>query len=172
MGSVSQFINGFNGGTRLNRFEVTGSIGGKGNFNPFHVRSATLPEAIMGEAVINYRGRSVSYPGDRTYKPWNIVILDDNTNSLHKAFHDWSNKINNHQANTSGNAANPKADLVSGWQVKQYDSNGGVELKTFTLNNCWPMVVGPLQLDMGQDNTFATFAVSIIFTDYSFTIKT
>jgi hypothetical protein len=179
---ISEFIGGFNGGTRLNRFAVTGNIGAAPGliatgplFTSFHIRSATLPEAIVGEIPINYRGRTVSYPGDRIYKPWNITILDDTgaLNNLHKAFHDWSNKINAHEDNintVSNGVTTPRNNFATNWTVKQYDPNGARVIKTFNIQNCWPTIVGPIQLDMAQDNTLAQFAVSLMYTHFTYTL--
>jgi hypothetical protein len=173
---ISDFISGFNGGTRLNRFKVTGNIGagsGVDDFTAFYVRSATLPEAIVGEIPINYRGRTVSYPGDRIYKPWNITILDDTGSSnLHKLFHAWSEKINAHvnNTNTIGGAIAPKSNFATDWSIIQYDANGSSPIKTFKIQNCWPTVVGPIQLDMAQDNILSQFAVSIMYTHFTYTL--
>ena len=96
--SITDFINGFGGGHRINRFKVTGNIptiNGDGinlntstpNYNSpsfkteitdFHVRAASLPTSQLGVIPVNFRGRTVNYPGDRIYQPWNIVIIDDN----------------------------------------------------------------------------------------------
>lgn len=189
--SITTFINGFNGGTRLNRFEVEGTIASIGNVNTtqtydpkasnstgyFHIRSATLPEAVLGEIMINYRGRTVSYPGDRTYKPWNITVLDDITGgggkNLHQAFSLWSNTLNSHEKNTNGysGAITPKVNFATNWAVKQFDSDGAKLLKTFNIKNCWPALVGPIQLDMSQDNTLATFNVTLFFTHFTYTMS-
>lgn len=180
--SITTFLSQFNGGTRLNRFQVDGSISSKGtnetqtftegaagNMSHFHIRSASLPESILGEIPVNYRGRTIYLPGDRVYKPWNITILDETSGSraLFQSFHNWSNLLNKHKENTNvAGGTTPKASFAVNWEVKQLDSNGGATIKKFELKNCWPMAVGPIQLDMGQDNTLATFNVSLMFSHY------
>ena len=171
MGSIADFINKFNGGTRVNRFEVSGNIsaGGSGStsFDKFHIRSASLPEAILGTIAVNWHGRTVNYPGERTYKPWNITVLDDTGSGLYKAFHDWHNSINNHVSNAYTNPTSFTANTASGWSVNQLDANGSGTIKTFTLTNCWPVGIGPLEFDMGKDNTIGAFQVTILFTHYT-----
>ena len=170
---ISDFIGGFNGGTRLNRFEVTGSIGaesGLSDFTPFHIRSATLPEAIVGEIPINYRGRTVNYPGDRTYKPWEITILDDTgEDTLYKAFHNWHNVINDHDSNESINI-DPGSHFATDWSVQQFDPNGSDVIREFSLKNCWPIGVGQLPLSMNEDNQLGAFSVTMLFSHYTVTI--
>jgi hypothetical protein len=180
--SINDFINGFKGGTRLNRFEVIGNIGpGNATNNlttPFHIRSASLPEATVGAITINHRGRVVNYSGDRTYLPWQITILDDHAGgatdkeNLFKKFHDWHDNINSHGGNitTFPVGKNPSSLWSSSWVIKQYETNCNTALpgRTFTLFNVWPIGVGPLTLDMSQDNVLASFAVTLNYSHYTY----
>lgn len=178
--SITDFINQFKGGTRLNRFIVTGNIGKNTNgvqVTPFHIRSASLPEATTAPIGINYRGRSVSYSGDRTYEPWQITVLDDHSGAangsenLHKAFHDWQDRLNSHTKNTSDmDGVDPKSLWAVSWTVQHLNTNCNTTLpgRTFTLYNIWPVQVGPLALDMSQDNTLASFAVTLAYSHYTY----
>jgi hypothetical protein len=180
--SINDFINGFKGGTRLNRFEVIGNIGPGNGSNllttPFHIRSASLPEATVGAITINHRGRVVNYSGDRTYLPWQITILDDHAGggndkeNLFKKFHDWHDRINSHGSNitTFPIGTNPSSLWSSSWIIKQYETNCNTALpgRTFTLFNVWPIGVGPLTLDMSQDNVLASFAVTLNYSHYTY----
>lgn len=186
--SITDFINNFKGGTRLNRFEVKGGIGkgrSSSDTTPFHIRTASLPGAAVGPIAINYRGRSVAYSGDRAYKPWAITVIDDHsgvaggTENLYKKFHDWQNDLNSHATNTVNFASlspgqqitNSLASLwAPSWQVIQYGINCDDALpgRTFTLYNVWPIEVGEIALDMSQDNVLASFAVSLAFSHYTY----
>jgi hypothetical protein len=180
--SINDFIRNFKGGTRLNRFQVTGNIG-KGSsgklLTPFHIRTASLPESTVGPIGVNYRGRSVAYSGDREYKPWIITVLDDHSGSdngdenLFKAFHDWHDRINSHGKNISNydaGGSDPKTLWANFWQVQHLNTNCDSALsgRTFTLFNVWPAAVGELQLDMAQDNTLASFSVTLAFSHYTY----
>lgn len=180
--SINDFITGFKGGTRLNRFEVIGNIGsGTGTdklTTPFHIRSASLPEATVGAITVNHRGRAISYSGDRTYLPWQITILDDHAGgsndkeNLFKKFHDWHEQINSHGPNitTYPTGTNPSSLWSSSWTVKQYETNCNTALpgRTFKLFNVWPVGIGPLTLDMSQDNILASFAVTLMYSHYTY----
>jgi len=200
--SITSFITAFKGGTRLNRFKVTGGIGANktgDDTGAFHIRSATIPEAQVGAIAINHRGRTVAYPGDRAYEPWQITILDDTgEKNLHKLFHDWHNFINAHDTNktqitpttpttpttttttpgtststtttsTTSTALNPSDTFADSWTVEMLDVNGtALPNRTFTLKDVWPATVGPIQLDMSQDNTLASFAVTLIYSHYTY----
>lgn len=178
--SISDFITGFGGGTRQNRFKITGAIASASSPNTtstfetniFYVRTASLPNSTLGGIPINYRGRTVVYPGERVYSPWQITVLDDKPSSkikLYEAFHAWSNGINDHINNTTSQSGlDPKNHFAADWTVEQLDTNGAATLtgRKFTLHNCWPQTVGDIALDMGADNTLASFAVTIFYSHY------
>jgi hypothetical protein len=182
--SITEFINKFNGGTRLNRFKITGTVGPRtggtqvkldDQQGSFHIRAAALPSSQVGAIPINYRGRTVFYPGDRTYLPWNITILDENYNGtktgtgLYQAFHKWHDQINSHTSNTTidsskNNPANHFA--VDRWSIQQLDVNGDRTLRSFGLWNVWPIAIGPIEMDMTKDNVIAEFAVTLIYSHF------
>jgi hypothetical protein len=212
--SITDFINGFGGGHRINRFRVTGSIptitgtqspstgnpvnaSKKVDFTDFHVRAASLPTSQLGVIPVNFRGRTVNYPGDRIYQPWNIVVIDDNkiskdsekSISLYKAFHEWHERINSHVNNISlyENNINTdpsqhfagRIDINTGinpnnpaWTIEQLDTNGAKTIRKFELFHCWPVAVGPVELDMSQDNVLSTFAVTVVFSHLKFDLST
>lgn len=171
---ITDFINGFNGGNRTNRFKVTADWGDnkKASYcksTPFHIRSTNLPSAKIGIIPVSYRGRVVNYPGDRTYDPWTVLILDDNSGdggSLYNGFHEWHNSINSHDGNISyvnGSDAFNKADLT----IDHLGVNGDGPQRTFKLVKAWPVEVGPVQLDIGQMDTLVTFQVTFLYTHYA-----
>jgi hypothetical protein len=116
------------------------------------------------------------------YQPWQITILDDHAGSadsdtadpqnLFKMFHDWHDRINSHTGNITDFPTG--IDLSSLWSdvwtVKQFSLNGDTALagRTFKLFNVWPIGIGPLVLDMGQDNTLASFAVTLVYSHYTY----
>lgn len=189
--SITDFITEFKGGTRSNRFRVNGSIlkydtnrlgSSDQKLTNFHIRSASLPASIIGAIPVNYRGRTVFYPGDRSYQPWNITVLDDrqasknhtgrqNTKTLFDLFHDWHRRINDHQSNTDANKTNkpllPDQHFATDWHIEQLDTNGRqTPLRRFDLKHCWPAAIGPLEFDMSQDNTLMTFSVTLLYSHY------
>jgi|688.fasta_scaffold912897_2 hypothetical protein len=168
--SISEFIGAFNGGFRPNRFRVQGTLGSVGSPTmTFHVRSANLPASSLSTIMIPYRGRNFKMPGNRTYAPWQIVVLDDNTNSgnsLWEPFHQWSEKINSHTANISNSSTTLDfSNEMKDWNVFQLDINGNTK-KTITLKNCWPAEVGPISLNMDDNESLSTFPVTLEYSWY------
>lgn len=165
--SIDAFKAGFHGGTRRNRFSITGELGGEGSakLTTFHAYAFNLPAVGIGEIPVDYRGRRVYIPGDRDYPAWTLTILDDSSGDGSKIYHalqSWQNKINNHSSNTSetGGAADRKM-----WTINHLDYSGDKELKTFNLKGCWPVSVGAVSLAAGARDELVTFDVTVRY-DY------
>ena len=89
-------------------------------------------------------------------------------------FHDWHDQLNSHTGNIttfSGGRINDLSSLWSDiWTVKQFSLNADTALygRAFKLFNVWPIGIGPLVLDMSQDNTLASFAVTLMYSHYTY----
>lgn len=165
--SISDFINGFQGGLRPNRFKVSGSFGNSSSLDDrftFLVRAAALPGSDLSLISVPYRGRSFKIPGNRTYTPWQMVVLDDKgTPSLWKKFHDWSALINSHKNNETNDPPSGGGNFTSymkNYTVTQLDINGACE-RQVELISCWPSEIGPIDFSMGNNEDYSTFIVTL-----------
>lgn len=170
--SIGTFINAFNGGTRPNRFLVTGSapgIGALSGQSGVHAMATSLPESTVGTIPIPFRGRIYKFPGDRDYLPWQVTFLDDvGENGVYSAWHEWSKQFNDHETNLAASRTHLSrysTDLT----VQMLDHNSDVVLRTFILHHAWPMQVGPLELNMANTNQVSTFTCQIAYSYYTLT---
>lgn len=166
--SITDFIGAFGGGYRPNRFMVNGKVGTVSETLTFHIKAASLPASSISTIMVPYRGRNFKMPGNRTYTPWQITVLDDNETegtALWGRFHDWSNKINDHLDNITNAADLNFGDQLQRWNIYQLDINGAVS-KQIDLINCWPAEVGPIILNMDDNETLSTFTVTLEYSHY------
>ena len=165
--SITQFVQNFGGGSRVNRFDVTPACSAfNGSSTQFHIRASTIPAATVTPIGINYFGRTVNIPGERVYEPWNITVLDDKGDkAFYNEFKSWHTGVV-----SIDNVIKIDTTKVSGcnWTIKHYSNSGG-SAKSFTLTDVWPVIVGPLVLDMSQDNVLATFDVQLLYTSFEYT---
>jgi hypothetical protein len=166
--SITKFKDGFKGGSRPNRFEVEPAWPSKvarPTDTSIKIISASLPQAKINTIGIPYRGRTITYAGDRSYTPWTIGIYDDNnTLNLWKAFQNWKELLDGHYNHRVDSNDFDYSSLQTTWKVHQYDLNGTEKVRTIKLYKCWPNVVGEINLNMGETN-FVAFNVSLTF-DY------
>lgn len=151
---VNQFKAKLKGaGARPNLFRVIlnfpGYANGDTELASFMCKGASLPASTLGEIPIPYRGRQVFVPGDRTYEPWEVTIINDTGFEIRDALVRWSNGINDPAANVTGADIDEwYADLA----VEQLGKDGEV-LKSYKIVGAFPTAVG--QIELNNDSTDA-----------------
>lgn len=179
--SIATFLGAFQGGTRPNRFRVSvatpaaangGSATPLAGFIPDTLcQAASVPQSTVGYINIPFRGRVIKFPGDRVYDDWTVTMFDDiGTNSVWKAWHDWSNSLNDHIKNLAQDRTHKQ--FFRSIIVEHLDHASDKVTKKVTLSNAWPVSVGPINLDMSQANQLAGFQCQIAYThwsDYTYT---
>jgi hypothetical protein len=172
---ITAFKTAFSGGTRGNRFRVTGPIGldGTSVVHPFHIRSTFIPAVPQMVLEMNAFGRKLNIPGDREYGPWQITIYDDieaasssgtHPRALWSLFSEWNNAINAHSTNDT-DVPSPYVNYKKDWIVEHLDLNGtdNIPLKKFVLKGCWPSRVGDIDFNMTRRNFINTFSVVMVY---------
>lgn len=168
--SITNFKQGFGGGTRANRFEVSMVDGWPGmppdiNDTKFKIVSSQFPTSQINSIVIPYRGRPVNYAGDRQYSPWTVTVYDDsNTNSLWRAFNRWKELLDGHKTHTTQDYT--YRSLQKTWEIYQYDVNG-TTIRHIQLQNCWPSFISQIDLNMGSTD-LVSFTVQMVFDKINF----
>lgn len=161
---LSSFMGAFNGGLRPNKFEIihgfpTGPGADSNVLSQFHCRAGSMPPSTMTTINVPYRGRIYKLPGIRTYAPWQMTILDDDDpHEFYSKYHRWSTLIKEHYYNTTKTNDMDFSDLMRDITVRQLDYNGNT-FREATLRYAWPSNVGPLTLDMENNDTLLTFTV-------------
>jgi hypothetical protein len=155
------------GGARPNQFLVTltfpGGIG-VGDQNLL-VTSASLPGSNVAPAIVQYRGREVPLAGERNFDPWTISVLNDTDMFLRSKFEAWSDKMNSRLGNDAVDGLLPSSYMVQMY-VAQLDRNDAV-IRRYTISDAWPIQVGEVSLDYGQDNTISQFQVTFRYQTFS-----
>jgi hypothetical protein len=186
--NLDDFIENFGGGTRAHRYRISaGDIPGTSEtqLDRFHVRALEIPPSQVNPIRIPYRGRILKWAGDRLYFPWTIRILDDkggnNTDkidTLWRAFHNWSNSINDHKTNVHNTPGSQTGfdTWTADWSFEQVDGdsegtdNDGTVLKQINLFGCWPTTIGPISLDANSVDQLSEFTVTMEYQYYTVTI--
>ena len=164
--NINRFLDAFRGGTRPNRFKISGTNSAGDLFLDTHCTAATMPESIVGIIPIPFRGRVYKFPGDRTYNEWNVTIMDDVADSgTWDKFHTWSEQFNNHDTNTSETRQH-RTLYCNDLTVELMDHNSDATIRTVQLVNAWPVQVGPITLDMNAANQLGSFQVQIAYTHF------
>ena len=151
-------------GARPNLFEMTltvPSVTGTAkvvntNFTKL-CKTAQLPGSTIGVVEVQYFGRPVKMPGNRTFENLTTTIINDEDFVLRNSMEAWMHFLNKHEDNTSGVIGlNYTATLT----LRQYDKSGeAIPDAEYVFNKCWPVNVAPIDLDWGTNDTIEEFTV-------------
>jgi hypothetical protein len=185
--NLDNFRSAFRGGTRQNRFRVSGDIfteaGGESDMKQITgspngnllIKAAQFPPSTLGIIPVPFRGRIAKVVGDRQYMEWPIVIYDT-TDATYRRFQEWSEAANRHVSNNQPFVWDDTKNVLTKWTVEHLSSKGDVSganyddagtevLKTVELVNCWPVEIGSIDLSYDAMDTVVEFPVTIAY-DY------
>ena len=150
-------------GARPNLFEMTltlPSITGLVNTNFTKLcKTAQLPGSTIGVVEVQYFGRPVKMPGNRTFENLTTTIINDEDFVLRHSMEAWMAFLNAHENNTTNVAGGTALNYTGTLSIQQYSRDGGAPTDPYVFNKCWPVNVAPIDLDWGTNDTIEEFTV-------------
>ena len=148
-GSPAQVLETAAGGSQLNAASANA-------FGTFLVKAANIPASVVGVVNVPYRGRQLKIAGDRTFEPWTVTVLNDQSFKFRAFFEAWSSNIQALQQNFQN--ANTIADYQSTAKVRQMDRKGNI-IRTYRFEGIWPSNISAIELDWGTNDTPEEYTV-------------
>ena len=113
----------------------------------FMCKGAALPADTVGTIEVPYMSRKIPVPGDRTFNPITLTVINDTDWVVRQAFEEWMHIFNSHEANIGAIAL---ADMVSDFRICQLNRDGST-VKSYKLVSAFPSELG--EITLGYDNT-------------------
>lgn len=159
-------------GARPNLFEVSMSTinVGVANIDPqmvFKCRAAQLPEDNIGVIPVNYMGREIKVPGNRTFPEWTVTVINDEDFLIRNSLEQWMSGINSHVRNLRNSAYQSN----SGESGKTYTCDAtvtqfgkdGTPIKKYSFVGCWPTNVSAIDLDWSANDQIEEFQITFAY---------
>ena len=173
--SISDLRSRFSG-YRSNRFKIEGMLPAglldATNLDildiEFYVKAAQVPGAAVGYVPLNYRGRNVKFPAERTFNDWGVQIYpsSEQPQDLRLLFATWIQLMN------SGSHDVMDYELVAPqWTIYFNDitnqQSAPLNYKNaVTMYNCFPIEISPMEMNNDITDAFAEFTLTIAY-DYT-----
>ena len=148
------------GGARPTLFQVQiqNPVNAAGDIKvPFMVKAAQLPASTLGVVEVPYFGRKLKQPGDRTYEPWTVTLINDEDFLIRNAIEQWSHAINSAEGNIRD--LQTALQFSSQAQVTQF-SKSGVPIREYTFRDIWPSEISAIELGWENNDTIEEFQVT------------
>lgn len=164
MSTISDFKNNFRGGVRPNLFQVIINAPVFGQMNLEFLGKATqIPSSTVAQFNVDYRGRQLKVPGDRTFADWTVTILNDPEWVNRTKIEQWMNAITEHSQNIS---SLNNASVYGNAAVSQL-SREGRTLRTYRIQDIFPTECAAIELGMGTNDTVEEFQVTFAVNNYT-----
>ena len=163
------------GGARANLFECTINLktavasGWQVPRAALLCRTGQIPASTIAAVEIQYFGRSVKVPGNRTFEPLSLTFINDEDWKLRNSLESWLQKINSHQNNTATtgvfSTTNFGTILLTHYGKEAFGSKGALSIASYTFVNCWPTSIAAIDLGWDQNDAIEEFTVEFAY-DY------
>ena len=153
--TISDFAAQFQGGVRANLYRV--SITGPEDFSniEFLCKGAGIPASTIGTIAVPYRGRQLQVPGDRTFEPWTVTILNDPSWRYRAAFEKWSDKITGNSANISA----LRGTAVYGTGTVLHLDRSNRVIRRYVMTDIFPSSVAAIELTSDANDAVEEYTV-------------
>ena len=180
--TISQFKSQLiGGGARPNLFEVelttlpAGIAWPSDNFT-YMCKAAQLPDSVIANIDIPFRGRIFKVAGDRTIEPWSITVINDEDFRIRKAMEEWVDRIAKLENNLG--ATDPSAYMVNakvfqlgrGATVSSSTNAGdrNAVLREYEFIDIFPTSVSSIDLSYDSSDTIEEFVVDFAVQSFAF----
>ena len=150
------------GGARPNLFEVdvtcaTGWVNNDAETEfKFLCKATSMPTQTIGSVDVPFRGRILKVAGDRTFEPWSVTVINDESFDLRESFERWQELINGIE---TGNGSVTPSEYMGSGTIRQLGrtnigsrdpgtggqaGSGGDVLYTYKVEDIWPSEIGSI----------------------------
>lgn len=159
-------------GFRPNLFEITITIprGVSTQQFTFKAKASSIPGSTVGVAPLMYFGRQAKFAGNRVFDNWTVQVIMDETDFVPETgtrgmFERWSAYLNTHEGNVRyANWVEPSSSGYFGEGIIIPYGKDGTKLNAnYTMRGCYPIDVGAMPLDWGDNDRIAEFPVTFAY---------
>ena len=118
-----------------------------------------LPADTIGVITVNYFGRAVRLPGNRTYEDMATTIINDEGYPVRNMIEEWMHNINDHQGNVRSSNFYNKSEYQGSMTIKSFRKDGEVD-KTYQLLNCFPTSLDAVEMAWEPNEAVMEFTVN------------
>ena len=160
------------GGARPNLFEVgvtcpTGWVDDAEREFKFLCKATSMPTQTIGSVDVPFRGRILKVAGDRTFEPWSVTVINDESFDIRQTFEQWAELINGMEDGTG--AVAPSSYMSQGTirqlgrtdiGTREVNAKDTGVLYTYTVRDIWPSEIGSIDLSYESSDAIEEFTVT------------
>ena len=160
------------GGARPNLFEVdvlcpTGWVDDALQEFKFLCKATSMPTQTVGSVDVPFRGRILKVAGDRTFEPWSVTVINDESFDIRQTFEQWQELINGIESGSG--SVSPSSYMGNGTirqlgradvGTREVGSKDTGVLYTYVVQDIWPSEIGSIDLSYESSDAIEEFTVT------------
>ena len=126
-----------------------------------YAQTGTLPGREITNQAVNFHGLEFNLPGNAKYtnsSGWNVTWRLDQALNIRRIFEDWNYQIFDDRSTTGQTIRADDSQLT----MMLYDQAGTV-VDIYTLYGIYPVSVGEVEYDIGNDGEIQTFQTTLAY---------
>ena len=139
----------------------------------FLCKASSMPTQTIGSVDVPFRGRILKVAGDRTFEPWSVTVINDESFNVRSAFEAWGRK--NNDLTTGSGAVEPQSYMGRG-QIRQlsrsatvagatggtatFDAGDQKVVHEYQVEDIWPSEIGSIDLSYESSDAIEEFTVT------------
>jgi len=160
------------GGARASLFQAQIALAGLGEAPQgtdqaefkFICKGIQIPSNTMGITTVNYMGRAVKLPGNRTYEDLTTTVINDEGYSFRNQVESWMSKLNSHAGNVraashikkiNGYTTSMFLDVFTKTGSKDGPGGGG-----WTFYNCFPTSLDQVDVNWEPNDAVMEYTIT------------
>jgi hypothetical protein len=125
----------------------------------FLCKIAAIPGSTTGTIELPYMSRKIPIPGDKTFQPISLTILNDTDWAVRQAFEEWTTVINTHETNIG---AVKLTDMTTDFHIHQLNRDGST-IKSYKLVTAFPTELSEISLGYENNDQIEEWTCTITY---------
>ena len=118
-----------------------------------------IPSSTIGVINVNYQGRPIKYPGNRTFEDLTTTVMADEGHATRNNIESWLHKLNHNVRNVRDSTFVSKPDYTANMSLEVYDKEGSVQA-TYTFKNVFPTSLDAVDVAWDSNDAIMEYTVT------------
>ncbi len=120
-----------------------------------------IPANIIGVTTVNYMGRAVKLPGNRTYEDLTTTVINDEGYAFRNQVENWMSKINSHAGNVRASTHTAKLSGYTGTMtLNTYTKAGVLETDGWSFMNVFPTSLDQIDVNWEPNDAVMEYTIN------------
>jgi hypothetical protein len=127
----------------------------------FICKGIQIPTNTIGVTTVNYMGRAVKLPGNRTYEDLTTTVINDEGYAFRNQVESWMGKLNSHAGNVRASTHMAKlTGYTTTMFLNTYKKTGDSDGTGWQFMNCFPTSLDQIDVNWEPNDAIMEYSIT------------